>query len=91
MSILTAAFVNLSTIPSCSSDFDDHTRFVHTNQFGLSVQNLHRHEIFRFDSKKGAMADPMRAFLAWIDLVFVMKGLMERFSASITSVWRPAK
>jgi hypothetical protein len=44
--------VNLSTLPSCNSDSEAAARFVDGNQFGVSVQNLHHHNIFRFDSRK---------------------------------------
>jgi hypothetical protein len=43
--------VKVSALPSCSADAE--ARFVKDKLFGVSVQNLHHHNIFRFDSKKG--------------------------------------
>lgn len=45
--------VKVSALPSCGSDDAEAARFVNDNQFGVSVRNLHHHDIFRFDSKKG--------------------------------------
>ena len=46
-------FVTFAALPSCSQEFIDQSDFVKVNQFGISVQNLKHHNIFRFASKKG--------------------------------------
>jgi len=44
--------VKVSALPTCSAELESDLRFINENQFGVSVQNLHHHEIFRFDSKR---------------------------------------
>jgi hypothetical protein len=44
--------VQLNTLPACTSEAGDVATFVAQHQFGISVENLHHHNIFRYDSKK---------------------------------------
>ncbi len=44
--------VRLNTLPACSEQFILDSRFVIANQFGVNVQNLRHHNIFRIASLK---------------------------------------
>ena len=44
--------VQLNTLPACTDEAASAASFVAQHQFGISVENLKHHNIFRFDSKK---------------------------------------